>query len=131
MVQNCNYVFTNLIYVWLMCGISYLWMILLKLICKRPLFNCFKNKQALTNNHKLRVCYSKSSENYKLRQMLFRFMRSEKISVLTSLSSLASSLSKLQFTCMVMSNSLQPHRLSMPGLPVHHQLPEFTQTHVH
>ena len=84
MVQNCNYVFTNLIYVWLMCGISYLWMILLKLICKRPLFNCFKNKQALTNNHKLRVCYSKSSENYKLRQTLFRFMRSEKISVLTS-----------------------------------------------
>ena len=30
-----------------------------------------------------------------------------------------------------MSNSLQPHGCSMPGLPVHHQLPEFTQTHVH
>jgi len=24
-----------------------------------------------------------------------------------------------------------PMSLSMPGLPVHHQLPEFTQTHVH
>ena len=24
-----------------------------------------------------------------------------------------------------------PMNLSMPGLPVHHQLPEFTQTHVH
>ena len=24
-----------------------------------------------------------------------------------------------------------PVNLSMPGLPVHHQLPEFTQTHVH
>ena len=24
-----------------------------------------------------------------------------------------------------------PMTLSMPGLPVHHQLPEFTQTHVH
>ena len=24
-----------------------------------------------------------------------------------------------------------PKNLSMPGLPVHHQLPEFTQTHVH
>ena len=31
----------------------------------------------------------------------------------------------------VMSNSLWPHGLSMPGFPVHHQLPEFTQTHVH
>ena len=28
--------------------------------------------------------------------------------------------------------SLQPHGLhSTPGLPVHHQFPEFTQTHVH
>ena len=24
-----------------------------------------------------------------------------------------------------------PMKSSMPGLPVHHQLPEFTQTHVH
>ena len=24
-----------------------------------------------------------------------------------------------------------PRDCSMPGLPVHHQLPEFTQTHVH
>ena len=24
-----------------------------------------------------------------------------------------------------------PVNLSMPGLPVYHQLPEFTQTHVH
>ena len=24
-----------------------------------------------------------------------------------------------------------PTNCSMPGLPVHHQLPEFTQTHVH
>ena len=24
-----------------------------------------------------------------------------------------------------------PMKCSMPGLPVHHQLPEFTQTHVH
>ena len=31
----------------------------------------------------------------------------------------------------VVSNSLQPMNRSTPGLPVHHQLPEFTQTHVH
>ena len=30
----------------------------------------------------------------------------------------------------VMSGSLRPHRPSMPGLPVHQQLPESTQTHV-
>ena len=29
---------------------------------------------------------------------------------------------------LVMSN---PMNYSMPGLPVHHQLPELTQTHVH
>ena len=31
----------------------------------------------------------------------------------------------------VVSNSLQPHGLQQTGLSVHHQLPEFTQTHVH
>ena len=39
--------------------------------------------------------------------------------------------SSVQFSCSVMSNSLQPHDRSMPGLLAHHQLPEFTQTHVH
>ena len=28
-------------------------------------------------------------------------------------------------------DSLHPHDCSTPGLPVHYQLPEFTQTHVH
>ena len=37
----------------------------------------------------------------------------------------------VQFSHWVMSNSLQPHGLQHTGLPVHHQLPEFTQTHVH
>ena len=36
-----------------------------------------------------------------------------------------------QFSHSVMSDSLWPHESSTPGLPVHHQLPEFTQTHVH
>ena len=36
-----------------------------------------------------------------------------------------------QISHSVMSDSLQPHEPSTPGLPVHHQLPEFTQTHVH
>ena len=37
----------------------------------------------------------------------------------------------VQFSCSVMSDSFDPMDCSMPGLPVHHQLPEFTQTHVH
>ena len=37
----------------------------------------------------------------------------------------------VQFSCSVMSDSLLPHEPSTPGLPVHYQLPEHTQTHVH
>ena len=37
----------------------------------------------------------------------------------------------VQFSCSVVSNSLRPMDCNTPGLPVHHQLPEFTQTHVH
>ena len=36
-----------------------------------------------------------------------------------------------EFSHSVMSNSLQPMDYSTPGFPVHHQLPELAQTHVH
>ena len=36
-----------------------------------------------------------------------------------------------QFNCSVVSDSLPPHGCSTPGFPVHHQLPELAQTHVH
>ena len=39
--------------------------------------------------------------------------------------------SSVQFSCSVMSNSLRPHGLQHARPPIHHQLPEFTQTHVH
>ena len=39
--------------------------------------------------------------------------------------------SSVQLQCSVVSNYLWPHGRSMPGFPVHHQLPELTQTHVH
>ena len=39
--------------------------------------------------------------------------------------------SSVQFSRSVVSDSLRPHDRSTPGLPVHHQLPEFTQTHIH
>ena len=38
--------------------------------------------------------------------------------------------SSVQFSHSVVSNSLQPHE-SQHARPVHHQLPEFTQTHMH
>ena len=37
----------------------------------------------------------------------------------------------LLLSCSVMSDSLRPMVCNMPGFPVHHQLPELTQTHVH
>ena len=39
--------------------------------------------------------------------------------------------SSVQFIRSVGSDSLTPHKLQNARLPVHHQLPEFTQTHVH
>ena len=37
----------------------------------------------------------------------------------------------VQFSCSVVSDSLQPHGLQHARLPVHHQLSELAQTHVH
>ena len=39
--------------------------------------------------------------------------------------------SSVQSSCSVVSNSLQPHESQHAMPPCHHQLPEFTQTHVH
>ena len=41
------------------------------------------------------------------------------------------SLSSVQFSRSVMSDSLRPHGLQHASFPVHHQLPELTQTRVH
>ena len=58
---------------------------------------------------------------------------SEPLKCYLDLSSYASlydmSFSSLQFSCSVVSDSLPPH--GIPGHLVHHQLPEFTQTHIH
>ena len=39
--------------------------------------------------------------------------------------------SSVQFSCSVVSDSFDPMDCSMPGLPVHHRILAFTQTHVH
>ena len=40
-------------------------------------------------------------------------------------------ISSVQFSCSVVSDSLRPMNRSTTGLPVHHQLLQFTETHVH
>ena len=49
------------------------------------------------------------------------------------MSSLQKSLSSVELHSVAQScpTLCDPMDCSMPGLPVHHQLPEFTQTHVH
>ena len=46
---------------------------------------------------------------------------------------LTTSVEKYQFSSVAQSclTLWDPMNRSMPGLPIHHQLPEFTQTHVH
>ena len=39
--------------------------------------------------------------------------------------------SSVLFSCSLVSDSLRPHELQHSRLPVHHQLLEFTQTHIH
>ena len=43
----------------------------------------------------------------------------------------SSPISSVQFSHSVVSDSLRPHELQHARPPVHHQLPEFTQTHIH
>ena len=50
-------------------------------------------------------------------------------SSLTLRSPVLGQFSAVQFSCSVMSDSVIPK--SMLGLPVRHQLPEFTQTQIH
>ena len=50
---------------------------------------------------------------------------------LGQLGSSSSLFSSVQFSRSVVSNSLWPHELQHARAPVHHQLPEFTQTHAH
>ena len=50
---------------------------------------------------------------------------------LTGLISLQSTLVQFSSVAQLCLTLCDPMDCSTPGLPVHHQLPEFTQTHVH
>ena len=53
------------------------------------------------------------------------------LSVLSFLQEVVIQFSSIQFSRSVMSDSLRLRECSTPGLPVHQQLLDFTQTHVH
>ena len=54
---------------------------------------------------------------------LFQILKDDAVKVLHSVQ-----FSSVAQSCPTLGD---PMNRSMPGLPVHHQLPEFTQTHVH
>ena len=63
--------------------------------------------------------------------LCFLFQASLPSSEFIYLAALGLQFSLVQFSHSVLSNSLRPLWVAAPGLPVHHHLPEFTQTHVH
>ena len=64
-----------------------------------------------------------------LQNMLFTVWKQNKLRLSLCISmSLSIQLSSISQSCPTLCN---PINRSTPGLPVHHQLPEFTQTHVH
>ena len=58
-------------------------------------------------------------------------MVNTKIRLITFFAAKDGEVLSVQFSRSLVSDSLRPMDCSTPGLPVHYQLPEFTQTHVH
>ena len=63
--------------------------------------------------------------------MQWRMMQNPTSCFNDSLRFLVPIFSSVQFSSLSRIWLCDPMECSMPGLPVHHQLPEFTQTHVH
>ena len=68
-----------------------------------------------------------------LHQACYRHKHMESSQLSYEFSTLISAFSSIQFSSVAQlcPTLCDPMNCSMPGLPVHHQLPEFTQTHVH
>ena len=69
------------------------------------------------------ITTNKASGSDRIPVELFQILKDDAVKVLQSVQ--FSSVTQL---CLTLGN---PMNCSTPGLPVHHQLPEFTQTHVH
>ena len=63
-----------------------------------------------------------------LRLAFFRYKQALIFSLWISILRCSVQFSSVTQSCLTLCD---PMNRSMPGLPVHHQLPEFTQTHVH
>ena len=94
---------------------------------KRTLIGCSYIREKKISQQRMRGACFKPQNNYASSGILVSFSFHGKTIIFIYYSIRGS----VQFSRSVMSDSLQPHESSMPGLPVHHQLPEFTQTHVH
>ena len=94
------------------------------LILCRPLLlppSVFPSIRVFSNESVLRIRWPKDCHfSFSIRQTQFPI-----------LGFLLTKSGSVQFSRSVMSDSLRPHDRSTPGLPVHHQLPDPTQTHVH
>ena len=74
--------------------------------------------------------YWRRTQKYLGAQVVALLPLSDKVSVLEKQSH-RNFLSSVQFSDSVLLTLCDPIDCSMPGLPVHHQLPKFAQTHVH
>ena len=96
------------------------WIFLWTRYCTRPWRFSKKKKMRGQTTSSLPTCCSEWSEGNRLWNKL-----------LQTQVRLMHRLLSVQFSHSVMSDSLQPMDCSTPGLPVHNQLLEFTETHVH
>ena len=105
---------------------TYLYVFLIKLYFHKKINNLAHDMIIIV---KLNKC-SPDAKNFinKLDWTSFKFM----VQLVKQFSHcLRRSHNSVQFRCLVVSSSLWSMDCNTPGLPVHHQLPEFTQTHVH
>ena len=102
--------------------------LLLTSIC--PIIRVFSNESALCIRWPRYWSFSISPSNEYSWLISFRIDCLDLLAVQGTLKSLLQSdqIRSVAQSCLTLCNPMNP---SMPGLPVHHQVPEFTQTHVH
>ena len=89
------------------------------------LFSILINGRTATSNNKDRLAFQHKETKYWLKQQRTKTFFLKFISIFQ--------FSSVQFSSVAQScpSLCDPMSHSTPGLPVHHQLPEFTQTHAH
>ena len=113
-MKSCNRMthFTYRPQSWSSCSLSFLKMLLLFIIDFLKKNFLLRNNYAFTGNFKDRIC------------VFFTQFPTMLISYIT----ISQSVSSVAQSCLTLRDHVNRSTI---GLPVHHQLPEFTQTHVH